>query len=105
MGSWICKNGHFEAESKSVGFRVRKRSAGKAGGIFGVFGVEVEGPKLSKGIFTKPHFGNFGPFAEASLFRMEAKIVPLRVRFEPNLNSGVGMKDGQGQVCLGLFEF
>ena len=102
VGSWFCTNGHFEAESKSVGFRVRKQSAGKAGVIFVVFGVEVEGPKLSKGIFTKPHFGNLGPFAEASLFRIEAKIVPLRVRFEPNLNSGVGMKDGQGQVSLGL---
>ena len=104
MGSWQCKNGHFEAESTSVGFRVRKQSTGKAGVVFGVFGVEV-GPKLSKGIFTKPHFGNFRNFAEASLFRFEAKIVPLRIRFEPNLNSGVGMKDGQGQVCLRLFEF
>jgi len=103
MGSWQCKKGHFEAESTSVGFRVSKWSTGKAGVVFGVFGVEVEGPKLTKGIFTKPHFGNFGPFAEASLFRMEAKIVPLRVRFEPNLNSGVGMKDGQGQVRIGGF--
>ena len=57
-----------------------KWSAGKAGVVFGVFGVEVEGPKVAKGVFTKPHFGNFGPFAEASLFRIEAKIVPLRVR-------------------------
>ena len=59
-------------------------------------------PNCQKESSQNPLFGNFGPFAEASLFRIEAKIVPLRVRFEPNLNSGVGMKDGQGQVSLGL---
>ena len=100
VGSWQCNSGHFKAKSKHIGFKVSKWSSGKVGAIWGVFGVEAEGPKVAKGLFSKHHFGNLGPFAEASLLRLEAKCVPIRVRLEPNLKSGIGLKDGQLQVNM-----
>jgi len=95
VGSWQCNSGHFKAKSKHIGFKVSKWSSGKAGAIWGVFGVEAEGPKVAKGLFSRHHFGNLGPLAEASLFRLEAKCLPIRFRLEPNLNSGIGLKDGE----------
>ena len=100
VGSWQCNSGHFKAKSKHIGFKVSKWSSGKGGAIWGVFGVEAEGPKVAKGLFSRHHFGNLGPLAEASLFRLEAKCLPIRFRLEPNLNSGIGLKDGQLQVNL-----
>ena len=40
---------------------------------------------------------------EASLFRIEAKLWALRVRIEPNIHSGIGLRDGQVQVKLAGF--
>ena len=100
---WSCKAGEFEAKSEKYGFEMRKCATGKVGGIWHLFGFEMEGPMVAKGIFSQMHHRNWGPFADVSLFRIEAKCVPLRIRLVPNLNSCFGVKNGQLQLKLGGF--
>ena len=63
----------------------------------------MEGPKIAVGAFPQNHFGNWGPFVEASLFRIEAKCVGLHVRLEPNWNTCAGLRDGQFRLMLAGF--
>ena len=92
---WKCRAGHFTAKSKNNKFKMSKWTTGKVGGIWHLFGIEMEGPKIAVGAFPQNHFGNWGPFVEASLFRIEAKCVGLHVCLEPNWNTCAGLRDGQ----------
>ena len=100
---WKCGAGHFAAKSENNGFNMSKWSTGKVGGIWHLFGIEMEGPKVARGAFPHKCWGNWGPFAEASLFRIEAKCIPLRLRLEPNLNTRFGLRDGQFQLKFAGF--
>ena len=42
--------------------------------------------------------GNAGAFAEASIGRAELQVGPVGARLEPNLNTGVGLRDGALQA-------
>ena len=100
---WKCGAGQFTVKSENNGFNMSKWSTGKVGGIWHLFGIEMEGPKVARGAFPHKCWGNWGPFAEASLFRIEAKCVPLRLRLEPNLNTRFGLRDGQFQLKFAGF--
>ena len=63
----------------------------------------MEGPRVAGGAFHQKYFGNWGPFAEVSLFRIEAKFVPLRLRLEPNFTTRFGLRDGQFQLKIAGF--
>ena len=81
-------------------FAQAKSTTGKVGAQWGVLAPEAEGPMGSASVATDPESGNLGAFAEASLGRVEGKVGPARARLELNVNTGIGMKDGQGQLKL-----
>ena len=75
---------------------------GKAGAQWGIFAAEAEGPMASAGAIANND--GFGAFTEASLGRAEGKVGPVRARLEPNINTGIGIKDGQFSV-RNMFSF
>ena len=77
--------------------------AGRAGGIWTVFGAEIEGPKIDRAASVDKFNGMSGSYVEASLFRVEAQVFPLRARIQPNLNSRLGYRDGQINAKLAGF--
>ena len=81
-------------------FAQAKATTGKAGAQWGVLAAEAEGPMAGASAGADLKSGNLGAFAEASLGRVEGKVGPARVRLEPNVNSGIGAKDGQAQAKL-----
>lgn len=81
--------------TKSTTFRVGYRCT--------LLAIDLEGPKIATGNSVQNYYGNIGPYMEASLFRIEAKLWALRVRIEPNIHSGIGLRDGQVQVKLAGF--
>jgi len=97
-GAWHCSKGSHRVEEAGVWHR--KWTAGKIGAIFMIFGFEAEGPKIASGGSKEYYYENWGSFIEVSLFRIEAKFVPLRARIDLNVNTGFGMRDGQFQAKL-----
>jgi len=100
LGTWHCKKGFHKVEE--AGVWASKWTTGKLGGIWRVFGFEAEGPKTAIGGSTGLKYGNWGPFCEASLLRIEAKFI-LRARLDLNVNTGFGLRDGHLQVKLAGF--
>jgi hypothetical protein len=96
-GSWRCPGGSHVWEEDS--FKQCKKTSGKVGGIWGIFGFEAEGPKWLHVNFGKTTNGNWGHFVEAALFRLEVKMV-VRLRLEPNLHTGLGHRDRQLQARI-----
>eukprot|EP00112_Aurelia_sp_Birch-Aquarium-sp1_P022169 Seg6152.1 transcript_id=Seg6152.1/GoldUCD/mRNA.D3Y31 product="hypothetical protein" protein_id=Seg6152.1/GoldUCD/D3Y31 len=95
-----CKwaNGPNAHAIETEHFAQAKATTGKAGAQWGVFAAEAEGPMAAASVSDDFKSGNFGAFAEASIGRAEGKVGPARLRLEPNLNTGIGAKDGQAQV-------
>ena len=79
-------------------FAQAKATTGKVGAQWGVLAAEAEGPMAAASVAVDLKSGNFGAFAEASLGRAEGKVGPARARLEPNINTGIGAKDGQAQL-------
>ena len=90
-----CQGSH---QVQRDGLYCSKQTQGKVGAILMLFGIEAEGPKIHIGYSKKKYFGNWGGFIEASLFRVEIKLCPLRVRLEVNIDTAFGLRDGQFQV-------
>ena len=85
------------------GYHEARATTGKAGAQWTVLGVEAEGPNAKAGANWDPTKGNAGAFADASLGRAELQILrgtPLGVvaSIEPNLNTGIGLKNGKLEV-------
>ena len=81
-----------------VGYNEARATSGKAGAQYSVFAAEAEAPSAGAAANWDPKNMNMGAHAEASLFRAEARAVGVGARLEPNLNTGVGMREGQAEV-------
>jgi len=78
-------------------------TTGKAGVQFTWYGGEVEEPSAAAGVLAGD--GGYGAFTEASLGRVEGNMVFASARLEPNLNTGVGVRDGTFELNVLGFGF
>ena len=101
VAGWCSGAASHTVESQGVSSY--KWTAGRAGAIVTIFGVDAEGPKFARGGSIQDYGGNNGSYFEASLFRLEAKVYGLRGRIEVNANTGLGYRDGQLQAKLAGF--
>ena len=92
------------------GYNEARATTGKAGAQWTVLGVEAEGPNAQAGANWDPTRGNAGAFANAALGRAELQVLrgtPLGfvASIEPNLNTGIGLRDGKLEVKVLGFGF
>jgi len=69
----------------------------------GIFNAQAEGPSARARALCGE--GGIGAFAEASLGRAEANLGPLGLRLEPNVNTGIGVQNGNVEANLLGFGF
>jgi hypothetical protein len=99
MSTWLSTTAaSHHAESKGV--TSSKWTSGRVGAVWRIFGFDAEGPKIARGSSVEYFYGNYGPYFEAALFRLEAKVFVFRARIELNVNSGLGFRDGQLQIKM-----
>mmetsp|Transcript_58522 Transcript_58522/g.164080 ORF Transcript_58522/g.164080 Transcript_58522/m.164080 type:complete len:243 (+) Transcript_58522:70-798(+) len=72
---------------------VARASVGRSEIQHGIFKFQAEGPNAGVEAIARNDEG-FGVFADASLARVSGHIGPVGVRFEPNLNTGYGVRSG-----------
>ena len=80
-----------------------RATTGKVGAQWTVLGVEAEGPNAGASANWEPSKGNAGVFADAALGRAELQILRTTphgvvVSIEPNLNTGIGLRDRKLEV-------
>ena len=81
------------------GTHVAVASTGKASAGDVIF-VEVEGPNAGVAAGNGNNEAYVGAMAKAALARVEARLGPARLRFEPNVDTGVGIIDGNLEIKL-----
>lgn len=64
----------------------------------GVFRVSADGP--AAGASAMAGETGFGAFGEASLGKVEVSAGPVRAHLEPNINTGVGMRNGNVEATF-----
>jgi len=82
-------SGNSYDDTNVLGARVSTFKTGAQGAIFG---IEAEGPNA--GVRVSAGDGRYESVWEAALSRAEVKAGPIKVRVEPNVNTGAGYSNG-----------
>merc|ERR1712136_113211 len=101
LGDW--ESGANASAINNEQCAMARATTGKAGAKGTIMGCEAEGPSAGAGVNAGE--GGYGAFAEASLVRVEASAGPVSARFEPNLYTGAGIRDGTAEFKLLGFGF
>ena len=99
-----CKKKYIVSFVLFLGYNWRA-TTGKTGAQWTVLCVEAEGPNAKAGANWEPTKGFAGAFADAALGRAELHILGVVVSIEPNLNTGIGLRDRQLEVKVLGFGF
>merc|ERR1712136_569676 len=89
VDAWADGPNGSKIDAKDCAFA--RATMGKAGFQGTFYGGEVEGPSAAAGAYGGS--GSYGMSSEASLGRVEGNVGFVAARIEPNVNTGVGIRD------------